>query len=141
MPFDFVGGQCQWIWTQCCQPWPSSPSLQGPSWGGPVSENAGLHAAAQFFRFKTTQLLNRTSSLGPQGTPREYLAHALRPTGYEAANYLIPTLEKHNQAQHIHSIGPIPSTSQWTRPLLKTPYHLPTLRPLIWARTPISRAF
>ena len=128
MPFDFVDANANGFGFSAANVAFQSIPQRPFNGGGPLSENAGLHAAAQFFLFRPSQLLNKTSSLGPQEL-QESISHALRPTRYEAANYLIPTLEKHNQAQRIHSIGSIPSTlvDQATS---KNPYRYQLYAPL-----------
>ncbi|MCY4645064.1 MAG: Tad domain-containing protein [Bacteriovoracales bacterium] len=101
-PFDFVPGS-----------FPATGGIQATeryssTGSGPTQETAGLYTPSQFFRFKPTGVLNLATSINADIVSRA-MAHALRPTAYEAANYLIPSMEKHNSAQNVHSIGPIPS--------------------------------
>ena len=77
-----------------------SPVSQPPD----SKESAGLYAEGQFKAFKSPTL--RGNAVGAAQT-REGIAHALKPQHYEAANYLIPSLEDHNKAAGIWSIGPL----------------------------------
>lgn len=75
--------------------------------GATLSQRAGLFTRAQFIGFKGP-LLGQTNIGGQQIT--QGIGHSLKPTKYEAANYLIPTLERHNESQapRIAGVGFIP---------------------------------
>ena len=110
MPLDFVAGSPSGFTLpagnnayqavgEYPQPSPGSNPL-------PVLETAGLYSKAQFFRFKLPILNSGTVG---RVEIEQAIAHVLRPTAYEAANYLIPTMEKHNEKLRLQSIGPIPT--------------------------------
>lgn len=74
---------------------------------GGAQNIGGLYSRSQFFKFKGSDILN-TNLIGDADIDKAiYRMYA--PTGYEAGNYLIPTLEKHNKAQQVSSVGFIPS--------------------------------
>lgn len=77
---------------------------------GSASQSAGLHNRNQYFRFKGPDLLGAAGLIGATEI-RRGIRRALQPTGYEAANYLIPTMQRHHEAQQppLETIGMIPN--------------------------------
>ena len=74
-----------------------------------VRNRGGLYSVDQYFKFKYQPLtVLENASIGSQLINYAF-AHALRPTSYEAANFLIPTMDFHNDSQNLASMGIIGS--------------------------------
>ena len=105
MPLDFISGAVTGFTGAATSSFqPIKAEL-----GGISQANAGLYAEQQFFAFKPDTLM--TGAAVGNEEIRLALNSILRPTAYEAANYLIPAMERHHQQQGIYSIGPLPSRS------------------------------
>ncbi len=76
----------------------------------PPRQFSGLNAKTQFIEFKGQELIETGNVAGAQ-TIANGILRALAPTGYEAANYMIPTMQRHHSSQDpvLDSIAPIPN--------------------------------
>lgn len=77
-------------------------------------ERAGLYSRGQFAGLKdTANLTGSGADINSFGADkiRDGIRKALAPTGYEAANFLIPTMQRHHDSQSpvLDSIAPIPN--------------------------------
>ena len=113
MPFDFVAEGPNGFTSSSIGTGVGQLSFQATapySGAEETRETAGLYSAHQFFHFRPGLL--PVGQAVDSSHVKDAITEALRPTAYEAANYLIPTLEAHHEEQNFFSIGPIPSSQE-----------------------------
>ena len=113
MPFDFVTGDINGFGAGASDPAALDSFQPIKEYSGPglPSESAGLYSSEQLTKFTTDSsglLVTGLTATGGEEVARA-IYNVLRPTAYEAGNYLIPSLEAHNQRQKVQSIGAISS--------------------------------
>ena len=122
MPFDFLRESPSGFTSASSGNIEITSFYSGALSGSPQSskEAAGLYSSHQFSRFKPPSLQSRGAGISRDLIEREII-NIRRPTSYEAANYLIPTLESDHKEQGLFSIGPIASSTGAPSP---SPYNI-----------------